>query len=60
MRPDRTTLPRFGRNLKFFFLDSWFDVICILAVAGIAGAVSNATIHSEDEISSFPHGKPVF
>ena len=42
MRPDRSTLPRLGRNLKFFVLDSWFDVLCILAVAGIAGAVSES------------------
>ncbi|KEF55249.1 uncharacterized protein A1O9_08903 [Exophiala aquamarina CBS 119918] len=39
MRPDRSTLPRLGRNLKLFFLDSWFDVLCVLVVAGIAGAV---------------------
>jgi hypothetical protein len=57
MRPDRTTLPRFGRNLKFFFLDSWFDVLCILAVAGIAGAVSVHPIGGEMYLS---WGKPVF
>lgn len=40
MKPDRGTLPRFWRNLKLFFLDSWFDVLCIIAVTGVAGAVS--------------------
>lgn len=39
MKPDRQTLPRFLRNLRYFFLDSWFDVVCILAIAGVAGAV---------------------
>lgn len=46
-KPDKTTVPRFLRNLKCFFLDSWFDILCILVIAGIAGAVSlNSTHHS--------------
>ena len=40
MKPDRTTLPRLLRNLKFFFLDSWVDLLLILVIAGIAGIVS--------------------
>lgn len=53
MRPDKTTLPRFWRNLKFFFLDSWFDVLCILVVAGIAGAVSVHSIGGGGEMCLF-------
>ncbi|KIV97255.1 hypothetical protein PV10_01026 [Exophiala mesophila] len=39
IKPDRTTLPRLLHNLKIFILDSWFDVVCILVIAGITGVI---------------------
>lgn len=39
LRPDKRTMPRLFRYLKAFFLDAWFDMVCILGVAAIAGAV---------------------
>lgn len=39
IKPDRKTLPRLLRNLKCFFLDSWFEILCILVVAAITGLV---------------------
>ncbi|KIX05384.1 uncharacterized protein Z518_06256 [Rhinocladiella mackenziei CBS 650.93] len=73
MRPDRKTLPRLFRNLKYFFLDSWFDIICILIIAGIAGAVWIIQAHPSllfpllapdgttyNPSISYPYREPIF
>ncbi|KAH0848816.1 hypothetical protein FOPE_02996 [Fonsecaea pedrosoi] len=39
LKPDKTTLPRLGQYSKAFFLDHWLDVVCVLAIAGITGAI---------------------